>query len=111
MTKAATTVTKTAGNATSFLRFMSLSFHELSFGRDTMDGAPDGYSTYFIRCVARRVVGLRIARLGKKQSPHFCLHCRGGRTPEIMRERQIRMARGESRGPHKISSRPGRQPG
>jgi hypothetical protein len=39
----------------SFLRFMGLSFHELSFGRDTMDGAPDGYSSYFIRGVTRWV--------------------------------------------------------
>ena len=35
MSKAATTVTKTAGNTISVLCFMSLSFRDLSFGRDT----------------------------------------------------------------------------
>jgi hypothetical protein len=55
MSKAGTTVTKTADTATRFLRFMGLSFHELSFGRDTMDGERDGYTTYFIRGVTRWV--------------------------------------------------------
>jgi hypothetical protein len=53
MSKAGTTVTKTANNATSFLRFMSLSFRDLSFGGDKMDGAPDGHGTNFIRDVTR----------------------------------------------------------
>src|SRR3979490_1070359 len=55
MSKAGTAVTNTAGNATRFLRSMSLSFRDLSFGRDMMDGAPDGYSTYFIPGVTRWV--------------------------------------------------------
>src|SRR2546429_1633463 len=53
MSKAATAVTKTADNAINFLRFMTLSFRDLSFGRDTMDGAPDGPTADFMRGVIR----------------------------------------------------------
>jgi hypothetical protein len=52
MSKAATAVTKTADNAINFLRFMSLSFRDFSFGRDTMDGAPNGHPAGSIRSVA-----------------------------------------------------------
>jgi len=53
MSKAAMAVTKTADNAISFLRFMSLSFRDLSFARDTMNGALNGHGTNFIRDVTR----------------------------------------------------------
>src|SRR5712664_761515 len=79
MSKAATTVTKTADNANSFLRFMSLSFRDLSFGRDTMDGTPEGRTADIIRGVTR---GLEHGSAGKKRSHRSCLDCRGGRTAE-----------------------------
>jgi hypothetical protein len=53
MSKAATAVTKTVDNATNFLRFMSLSFRDLSFGRDTINGAPDAHTAYFTQGVIR----------------------------------------------------------
>src|SRR2546429_5263503 len=53
MTKAARAVTSPADNAINFLRFMTLSFRDLSFGRDTMDGAPDGPTADFMRGVIR----------------------------------------------------------
>jgi hypothetical protein len=55
MSKAAMAVTETADNAISLFRFMSLSFRDLSFGMDMVDGAPSGHTTNFVRGVTREV--------------------------------------------------------
>jgi hypothetical protein len=79
MAKATMAVTKTADNSISFLRFMRLSFRDLSFARDTMDGAPDGQTAE----VSRDVIGLlQHGPTWQEMESAFLLDCRGGRTPE-----------------------------
>ncbi len=73
-----------------------------------MDGAPDGHTADFIRGVIR---GLEHGSVQKETESAFLFGRQRKTYSRIMRDRRIRMARGESRGPHKISSRPGRQPG
>ena len=79
ISKAATAVRETVSAATSLLRFMSLSFRDLSFGMGTVEGAPDGHSTDFIEGATRCV---KHCWLGKKRSQGFCLDRRGGSIPE-----------------------------
>jgi hypothetical protein len=101
MSKAATTVTKTADNAISFLRFMTLSFRDLSFGRDTMDGAPDGHTTKFLQGVIRL---LQHGPAWQETESAFLLRLQRGTYSRIMRDRRIRMACRESRGPQNLVS-------
>jgi hypothetical protein len=79
MSKAATTVTKTADNAISVLRFMSLSFRDLLFGGDTMDGAPHGHAADFIRGV---IPLFKHGLAHQKTESAFLLDYRGVRTPK-----------------------------
>lgn len=80
MSKAAMATIETANNAICLLRFMSLSFRDLLFGGDTMDGAPHGHAADFIRGV------IRLFKHGlahqKKTESAFLLDYRGVRTPE-----------------------------
>jgi hypothetical protein len=63
----------------SLLRFMSLSFRDLSFGGDMMDGAPHGLAADFIRGVIR---WLMRGSVHKEMESAPSLDGREGRTPE-----------------------------
>src|SRR6266699_3744136 len=104
MSKAATAVTKTADNAINFLRFMTLSFRDLSFGRDTMDGAPDGPTADFMRGVIR---WLTHGSVWQETESGFVVGLQRRTYSRIMRDRRIRIVCRESRGPRKMSNPPG----
>jgi hypothetical protein len=71
-----------------------------------MDGAPDGHAADFIRGVIRWLIRGSV----QKETEPALLFGRKRRTySRNIKDRRIRLAHGESRGPHKISSRP-RQP-
>src|SRR5713226_2856435 len=90
MSRVAMAVTKTADNATSFLRFMSLSFRDLSFGGYTMDGAPYGHAADFIRGVIR---WLMHGSVQKETEPALLFGGKRRTYSKIMRDRRIRVAR------------------
>jgi hypothetical protein len=88
-------VTKTADNAISFLRFMSLSFRDLSFGWNTMDA-------HTAHCIRGVIPLLQHGPEQEETESAFLFGLQRGRTPRIMRDRRIRMACRESRGPQNL---------
>src|SRR6266436_7075687 len=90
MSKAATAVAKTADNTTNFFRFMRLSFRDLSFGRDTMTGAPYGYAA---DCIRGAIRWLKDRLAHQETDSQFLFGLQRRTYSRVMRDRRIRMAR------------------